>query len=181
MVHMDSEGNVLNDEGEIERQVGSRYKMVGAFVGAAMLALLGGIFVFMPPHGGSSSLDGAFPAAMMTLSYNGVNANYGVYIADTQGLAERGYMNQSSIGDCKGISPCMGMLFDFQNSTDLCFWMKNTRIPLRQYWLSDNMTVVYEYSAAPESAHAQCYYGRAVLETSINQSIPIGARIQLQG
>ncbi|HVC58309.1 MAG TPA: DUF192 domain-containing protein [Candidatus Acidoferrales bacterium] len=181
MVHMDSEGNVLNAEGEIEKQIGSRYKMLGAFVGVAMLAVIGGIVILSPGHSGATSLDSAFPATMMTLSYNGVNTNYGVYLADTENLAERGYMNQSSIGDCKGISPCMGMLFYFQNTTSLCFWMKNTEIPLRQYWLDNNMTVIYAYNAVPESTHGQCYVGSGVLETSMNQSIPIGARIQLQG
>ncbi|MDE1810487.1 MAG: DUF192 domain-containing protein [Candidatus Micrarchaeota archaeon] len=181
-MHMDSEGNVLNDEGEIQKEIsGSRYKMIGAIAGVAVLAVVGVLALFLPMHGSGSSLDSAFPATLMTLSHQGATANYGVYLADTDALAQRGYMNQTGIGDCRGISPCMGMLFDFANSTTLCFWMKNTKIPLRQYWLDDNLTVVYAYNATPETTNAQCYIGRAVLETSINTSIPIGSRIQLQG
>lgn len=102
---------------------------------------------------------------------------YGVYLAANLSQQLQGYMNQSSLGDCKNKLPCIGMLFEFENYTNLCFWMKNTPLPLKQVWINQNYTVTHIYYGSPNSTAIECYPGQYVLETSDNQAIMVGDRI----
>ena len=123
-----------------------------------------------------NSPDWYFHTVKINITDNGVSTAYGAYLAANLTQQEQGYMNQTGIGDCNGIKPCIGMLFVFQNSSSQCFWMKNTEIPLKQVWIN-NGAITRIYNATPYSTDVICGYGNWVLETGINQSIPAGSRI----
>ncbi|MGC8567624.1 MAG: DUF192 domain-containing protein [Candidatus Micrarchaeia archaeon] len=106
-----------------------------------------------------------FPKANITVCYSIMNINNlscmkeKVYLATTVQEQSKGYMNASN-------TILFGMLFIFNNESTQCFWMKNTKIPLEQLWISNNGTVLYSYYAEPESNLSKCYIGRYVLETN---------------
>lgn len=128
----------------------------------------------------SENLNSEFNITRVSVSYNNTNTTYYAYLASTINQQLLGYMNQSSIGNCNGMSPCLGMLFLFNSSQNLCFWMKNTEIPLNQVWVAQNGSVVQEYIGTPYSTAVVCATGIAVIETSTNQSIPTSAKISWQ-
>lgn len=105
-----------------------------------------------------------------TLSSNQIN-NYYVYVAATLPLQLHGYMNSSSLGNCNNKSPCLGMLFLFNKTQDICMWMKNTKIPLEQIWFNSAGDIVNETAAHPYSVNNICNYGQFVLET--NRTLPM--------
>ena len=135
---------------------------------------------FVPP----SPLDKSFNITQISVIYiNGTTfkpqyvSKYWAYVAENLSQQREGYMNQPSLGDCGGRSPCIGMLFQFHNTSDYCFWMKNTEIPLKQIWIAQNGLVVYTANAAPYSTQNICYIGTSVLETATNSSIVAGDRV----
>ena len=119
-----------------------------------------------------------FPVGNATLVHNGVSNSYLVYLAETPSLQEQGYMNSTTLGNCNSSpSRCLGMVFPFNNYGQLCFWMENTRIPLKQVWFNLSDQATYIYNATPYSTQAICHDGLFVLETSTNQSISIGDKL----
>ena len=113
----------------------------------------------------------------ITIEYsNGTNARENVYIANTPIEQATGLMYMNSMENCNGIGNCYGMLFVFPNSSDECFWMKNTEMPLKQFWIYNN-TIIYEIRGIPYSLKSFCHYGNYVLEASINSSLGIGDHI----
>lgn len=99
------------------------------------------------------------------------------YVAQTPQQQEQGYMNQTWLGDCDKNYPCIGMLFLIGNQSNICFWMKNTKIPLKQIWVASNETVVYIYNATPYSSATACSPGAVVLETNQNFTINVGDKV----
>ncbi len=99
------------------------------------------------------------------------NTTYYAYLANTPALQEEGYMNATALGNCDAYIPCIGMLFAFQNQTDLCFWMKNTQIPLRQTWLNQSGYPAYTYIGTPYSKQVICSEGQYVIETAPSTAI----------
>lgn len=132
------------------------------------------------PQQKTSSLDSTFNITTLTISSNGTNSTYYAYLATTLSQEQQGYMNQTAIGDCKGMSPCIGMLFLFNKTQNLCFWMDNTEIALNQVWIAANGTVVSVYTGTPYSTATICYSGEAVLETLPSTNIPPNSIISWQ-
>ncbi len=143
------------------------------------LAVLSYFVPATPQMQSSSGLNSTFNVVQLNIQLNGTNtpSTYYAYVATTQAQQEQGYMNQTNLGDCRGMSPCIGMLFVFNTTYNLCFWMKNTGLPLKQLWIATNGTVVYEYDGAPYSTEAVCYTAQSVLETSDNQALPAGSKV----
>ncbi len=106
------------------------------------------------------------------------NVTYYAYLANTPALREEGYMNVTGLGNCDAHTPCIGMLFTFQNQTSLCFWMENTPIPLRQTWLNQSGYPTYTYVGTPYSKRAVCSDGQYVIETAPNTTI--GGRVAIK-
>ncbi len=111
---------------------------------------------------------------------NGTSTRENVYIADTPIEQATGLMYMNSMGSCNGIGNCYGMLFVFPNSSEECFWMKNTEISLKQSWIYNN-TIIYQVEGVPYSLKSFCHYGNYVLETYANSSLGIGDHIYLNG
>jgi uncharacterized membrane protein (UPF0127 family) len=119
------------------------------------------------------------PYSIGTISISSGNSTIrgNVYLATTLRQEETGLMNFTTMGNCYGRGSCIGMLFLFPGAEQLCFWMKNTRMPLRQSWIAANGSVVYVYNAVPESEKSVCYNATAVLETQQNFTIGVGDRV----
>ena len=49
-----------------------------------------------------------------------------------------------------------GMLFIFENSSRLCFWMKNTLIPLTAAFIADDGTIVNLENMKPQTLDSHC-------------------------
>lgn len=89
-----------------------------------------------------------------------VNSIYSgrIYFAMTPEQQAQGLMNITDLS--KGF---VGMLFIFNTTKNPCFWMKNTMLPLHQYWLVNN-TIVHTWNGTPYSINIICSRGDAVLE-----------------
>lgn len=157
--------------------------MVGKWAAAVLvviaIAVIAAGAVLLSGQSKKGSLDSTFNATDMYLAQGNKTSAYGVYLALTQAQQQQGYMNQTSLGDCKGISPCIGMLFIFSSYSNECFWMENTVLPLRQAWINQSGTITYIYNASPETTKTVCHDGSAVLETSANQALSVGGSIRV--
>ena len=116
----------------------------------------------------------------MTIApYNLPLSKVNVYVASTpEEQKELGLMYQKSMGDCNGFGNCYGMLFVFQNYSDQCFGMKNTVMPLKQFWITGN-SITSEVNGTPYSTATYCHYGDSILETYPNSSLRLGDRVTL--
>ena len=94
-----------------------------------------------------------------------------VWVASTLKQQNTGMMNRYSFeGE-------YGMLFVYQSQQQLCFWMENTPIPMRQVWINQSGYVTAVYNATPYNTTPVCSYGTYVLEMPENENIGIGYRI----
>lgn len=134
----------------------------------AALYVYGNDFTYAKPGGNP------YTVGTITLHSNNLTVLGNVYLALTLPQQEAGLMNASSIGSCNGEGDCVGMLFVFNGTQELCFWMKNTIMPLRQVWIAANGTVVNIYNATPQSTASVCYDGEMVLEVPANSTLPLG-------
>lgn len=101
------------------------------------------------------------------------------YLALTPEDQELGLMYQKSMGNCEGLGNCYGMLFVFPNYSDRCFWMKNTVMPLKQFWITGN-SITFEVNGTPYSTSVYCHYGNSVLEAYSNSSLRVGDMVTLE-
>jgi len=106
--------------------------------------------------------------------YNGSHAALEqVWIAGTPKQQAEGMMNRMDFGGK------YGMLFVFNSQQPLCFWMKDTEIPLKQIWINQSNHVTDIYSAQPYNTSSVCAYGTYVLEIPINESVGVGYSINI--
>lgn len=108
-----------------------------------------------------------------------------VYVASTPSEQTAGFMNVTSFGNCNGksvdpSSQCIGMIFVTNSTQNLCFWMHDTRLPLKQVWISSTGIVVAVYNAQPESDSSVCHTAIDVLETTPNMQVVINDKILVQ-
>lgn len=62
-----------------------------------------------------------------------------------------------------------GMVFVFENASDLCFWMKNTRIPLTAAFISDDGTIINLEDMKPMTTDSHCAKKPARFVLEMNQ------------
>jgi uncharacterized membrane protein (UPF0127 family) len=62
---------------------------------------------------------------------------YNLEVADTPGERQQGLSGRASL------PPDAGMLFAYQEESELCFWMKDMHFPLDIIWLDAQRTVVH--------------------------------------
>jgi len=167
--------NKINKEGT---NLKIRYVLIGSIITLAFVFLVIALLLSFPQYVGNRaafsniSLN-EFPVRTISLTNkaNNTKTDYNVYIAATPLLMQKGYMNATNLGNCDNKGNCLGMLFVFNTSQDICMWMKNTEIPLNQIWFNSNGIIVKEAEAKPYSTNEICAYGEFVLET--NRSIPL--------
>lgn len=98
---------------------------------------------------------------------------FSVEIADTPALRQKGLMFRASL------APDAGMLFDFQETRPVSFWMRNTFIPLDMVFIAADGTVKnihvnarpHDTTSIPSGAPVQF-----VLEIAGGRSLEIGLK-----
>ncbi len=155
----------------MKRAVIAAISILVVIVVAAAVYYLGNSRSVMGTAASDNILNSRFGVANITEHYNNATTTRSVYLALTPQQQQEGYMNVSTIGDCNNTGQCIGMLFVFQNQTNLCFWMENTAIQLRQTWLNQSGYPTYTYVGTPYSTQLTCSYGKYVIETEPNISI----------
>ncbi len=126
----------------------------------------------------SSILASEHIAALQISYYNGTSKTVNAYLALTPSQQTTGLMGRRSMGNCNGLGNCYGMLFIFANRSNACFWMKNTIMPLKQFWITNN-AITAAYNATPYSTQVICHTGNEVLETNASSTLQVGDKVRL--
>lgn len=71
-------------------------------------------------------------------------------VARSEAERERGLMHRTRLPDNEG------MLFVYDQPSQLCFWMKNTPLPLSVAFLADDGTVINIDEMEPETRDSHC-------------------------
>ncbi len=105
----------------------------------------------------SAQLD--LPRVQLSAGMHLINAQ----VAATPQQRETGLMHRSEmpVGE--------GMIFVFENASGLCFWMKNTRIPLTAAFIADDGTIINMEDMAPMTTDSHCTKKPARFVLEMNQ------------
>ena len=155
--------------------MGARLKILTAIAVALLLVIMTTLLYFKPYN---TQLPKEKVTAVNFEYANGTLSKANVYLAENQLQQETGLMYVNSMGDCNGLGDCYGMLFVFSNYSEQCFWMDNTLMPLKQFWITGNV-ITFVYNATPYSTNTICHPGNSVLEADINSSLRIGDKISI--
>lgn len=90
------------------------------------------------------------PQSLPTLTLNAGIHRITVEVAKTAKQREIGLMFRESM------AVNHGMLFVFDQTSQQCFWMKNTLLPLDVAFIADNGTVVNTHTMKPRTLNAHC-------------------------
>lgn len=100
-----------------------------------------------------SSDTGAQETPQTTLQRTSLSV--GIHQIDTQ-LAMTAEQREIGLMYRKEMPQHEGMLFIFENSSRLCFWMKNTLIPLTAAFIADDGTIVNLENMKPQTTESHC-------------------------
>jgi uncharacterized membrane protein (UPF0127 family) len=131
------------------------------------LALIVGVLVALTPLAACSADN-----RLVIHSATGDHA-FTVEVVDTPEGRQRGLMYRTSL------APDAGMLFDFQTSEDVSFWMMNTYIPLDMIFIRDDGTIAnIHVNAVPHDPTGIPSEGpvRFVLEIPGGRSVELGIK-----
>jgi uncharacterized membrane protein (UPF0127 family) len=84
-----------------------------------------------------------------------VKITAGMYIIDAQ-VARTPEQRTTGLMFRKEMPQSEGMLFVFEQPAGLCFWMKNTLIPLTAAFVSDDGTIVNLADMKPQTTDSHC-------------------------
>jgi uncharacterized membrane protein (UPF0127 family) len=79
----------------------------------------------------------------------------GIHRIDTQ-VAATAEQREIGLMHRKEMPQHEGMLFIFENPSRLCFWMKNTLIPLTAAFIADDGTIVNLENMKPQTLDSHC-------------------------
>ncbi len=79
----------------------------------------------------------------------------GMYQIDAQ-IARTSEQRTVGLMHRREMPPYEGMLFVFEQPSKLCFWMKNTLIPLTAAFVADDGTVVNLADMTPQTTESHC-------------------------
>jgi len=79
----------------------------------------------------------------------------GIHQIDTQ-LATTPEQHQTGLMFRKDMPQHEGMLFVFESPSRLCFWMKNTLLPLTAAFIADDGTIVNLENMKPQTTDSHC-------------------------
>ena len=156
-----------------------RMQIAAVLVAVLVLAVLAVASLFLPASRGNNfSKMGIVGIAV---SYNGTLQQMNAYLASNYTEQVYGLMYKDSLGDCNGYGECSGMLFTIYNLTtaNVCFWMKNTAMPLNMYWISNNTITSEALDTVPYSTNEICNAGSWVLETPTNTTLTVGSTVSV--
>jgi len=86
-----------------------------------------------------------------------------IEIADDPYSRRRGLMFRSSL------QPNIGMLFIWQDYTNRCMWMKNTKVPLSVAFISKEREILEIYDMVPMSKESTCSKNKAAFALEVNK------------
>ena len=79
----------------------------------------------------------------------------GMYVIDAQ-VAQTPEQRQIGLMQRKAMPQHEGMIFVFEQSSQQCFWMKNTLLPLTAAFVADDGTIVNMADMKPETTESHC-------------------------
>lgn len=143
-------------------------------IGAALLLAAG----LLASAAGAGHADGS---GQVTIRAGSASHPFAVEIVDTPASREHGLMGR------KSLAPDQGMLFDFEVTEPVYFWMKDTPLPLDMIFIGRDLAIIrIEHSATPFSERVIPSGGpvRYVLEvaggTARRLGISPGDRVAIQ-
>lgn len=107
------------------------------------------LVILLIGHGIASAQD----APQMQLQR--IPLSIGIHQIDTQ-LAVTSEQREIGLMFRKEMPQNEGMLFVFENPTRLCFWMKNTLLPLTAAFIADDGTIVNLENMKPQTTESHC-------------------------
>ena len=84
-----------------------------------------------------------------------ITLSVGIHQIDTQ-LAATSEQREIGLMFRKDMPQNEGMLFIFESPSQLCFWMKNTLLPLTAAFIADDGTVVNLENMKPQTTDSHC-------------------------
>ena len=101
----------------------------------------------------------------------------GIHQIDTQ-VATTSEQREIGLMHRQAMPPHEGMLFVFENPSRLCFWMKNTLIPLTAAFIADDGTIVNLENMKPQTLDSHCSTKpvRYVLEMNMGWFVKKGVK-----
>ncbi len=119
-------------------------------------------------HATRRQLLGCLPLATLLLSLNGtapaqtgpqqlpaISLNAGMHLISAE-VARTPEQRAIGLMNRRSLPPNAGMLFVFEQPEPLCFWMKNTLIPLSIAFLRDDGTILNIAEMKPHSLESHC-------------------------
>jgi uncharacterized membrane protein (UPF0127 family) len=84
-----------------------------------------------------------------------ITLSVGIHLIDTQ-VAQEPVQREIGLMYRTEMPQGEGMLFVFQRSEKLCFWMKNTILPLTAAFIADDGTIVNLADMEPQTTNSHC-------------------------
>ena len=84
-----------------------------------------------------------------------IQLSVGIHQIDAQ-LAVRSEQREIGLMFRKEMPQNEGMLFIFESPTRLCFWMKNTLLPLTAAFIADDGTILNLENMEPQTTESHC-------------------------
>lgn len=105
------------------------------------------------------SATAEMPRVELSAGIHRINAE----VAHTDAMRQQGLMHRRSMAAQDG------MLFVFEQSQQICMWMKNTFLPLSVAFIDDKGTVLNIEDMAPQTENAHCAASPARFALEMNQ------------
>ena len=118
-----------------------------------------GIGAFWASAAFAQSAQVDLPRVQLSAGMHLINAQ----VAATPHQRETGLMYRAEMPSGEG------MVFVFENATALCFWMKNTQIPLTAAFIADDGTIINLEDMKPMTTDSHCAKKPARFVLEMNQ------------
>lgn len=97
----------------------------------------------------------ALAQALPQLDLPRIKISAGMHLIETQ-LALTGEQRATGLMFRKEMPQSEGMLFIFEQTSQQCFWMKNTLLPLTAAFVADDGTIVNLADMKPQTTESHC-------------------------
>ncbi|HSX32435.1 MAG TPA: DUF192 domain-containing protein [Candidatus Saccharimonadales bacterium] len=136
-----------------------------ALAGLALVIATATALAFLPPSQDQPTIQAELPSNTLALRFG--RSTYNVWQARTLAQKEQG------LSGVPAMTKNQGMLFDFADGGQKCFWMKDMRFALDIVWLDNTKHVVaIEHRLTPATYPAVfCHNGQYVLELNAGQTV----------
>lgn len=140
-------------------QSNAPYGRLYRFVIASAVLGTSALWTSMALGQASQSAQMDLPRVQLSAGMHLINAQ----VASTPRQRETGLMHRSEMPTGEG------MIFVFENASGLCFWMKNTLIPLTAAFIADDGTIINLEDMKPMTTDSHCAKKPAKFVLEMNQ------------